>query len=142
MEAATKKRADDRAGRGGRAEELRPTSVAAALAALFVLNLLLRVFYLRYDFVNGDEAIRALTATGVLDGARLYVDIVTDKPPATTFWYAALFALFGRSMKAIHLAATVWNFATATVLYALAARRYDRRTGLWAAAFFVIFSTT
>ena len=142
MEAATKKRVDDRARREGLTEGLRPTSVAAALVALFALNLLLRVFYLRYDFVNGDEAIRALTATGLLDGARLYVDIVTDKPPATTFWYAAVFALFGRSMKAIHLAAAVWNFATAMVLYALAARRYSRRTGLWAAALFIIFSTT
>jgi len=46
--------------------------VLLALAGLFVLNLLLRVFYLRYDFVNGDEGVRALTATRLLDGARLY----------------------------------------------------------------------
>ncbi|HET8676178.1 MAG TPA: hypothetical protein VFO63_10350, partial [Blastocatellia bacterium] len=33
-----------------------------ALAGIFILNLLLRVFYIRYDFVNGDEGVRALTA--------------------------------------------------------------------------------
>jgi hypothetical protein len=73
---------------------------------IFALNLLLRVFYLRFDFVNGDEGVRAITAARMLEGARLYADIVTDKPPGTTFFYAGVFALFGRSMKAVHLAAT------------------------------------
>ena len=34
-----------------------PRRIGLAFAALFLLNLLLRVFYLRYDFVNGDEAV-------------------------------------------------------------------------------------
>src|SRR4030095_7504060 len=71
-----------------------------ALIALFFLNLLLRVFYIRYDFVNGDEGIRALTAVRMLEGARLYADVVTDKPPGASLFYAAVFALFGRNMKA------------------------------------------
>jgi len=112
-----------------------------ALAGLFVLNLLLRVFYLRYDFVNGDEGVRALTAIRMLDGARLYADVVTDKTPGASFFYAAVFALFGPSMKAVHLAATVWNFATSLVVYAAAARFYGKRTALWSALFFVYFST-
>jgi 4-amino-4-deoxy-L-arabinose transferase-like glycosyltransferase len=110
-------------------------------AGIFVLNLLLRVFYLRYDFVNGDESVRALTATGLLDGARLYVDIVTDKPPGTTFFYATVFALFGRHMAAVHLAAAVWNFFTSIIIYLTAKRIYGRRVGLWAALLFVYFST-
>jgi 4-amino-4-deoxy-L-arabinose transferase-like glycosyltransferase len=112
-----------------------------ALAAVFVLNLLLRVFYVRYDFVNGDEAMRALTALGLLEGGRLYVDVVTDKPPGTTFFYAATFAAFGPSMAAVHLAAIVWNFCTALAVFLAAARLYDRRIGLWAATIFVYFST-
>ncbi|MEW6213150.1 MAG: glycosyltransferase family 39 protein, partial [Acidobacteriota bacterium] len=111
-------------------------------AAIFVLNLLLRVFYLRFDFVNGDEGVRALTATRMLEGARLYADIVTDKPPGATLFYAAVFALAGRSMTAVHLAATLWNFATATVLYLAAARLYGRREGIWAAVMMVYFSAT
>lgn len=112
-----------------------------AFAGLFVLNLLLRVFYLRYDFVNGDEGVRALTATQLLDGARLYADVVTDKPPGVTLFYAAVFALAGRSMKAVHLAATLWNFATAMVVYFTTARLHGKRVALWAALLFVYFTT-
>ncbi len=115
--------------------------VLLAFAGLFVLNLLLRVFYLRYDFVNGDEGVRALTATRLLEGARLYADVVTDKPPGATLFYAAVFALAGRSMKAVHLAAALWNFATAIVVYFTAARIYGKRVALWAALLFVYFTT-
>jgi 4-amino-4-deoxy-L-arabinose transferase-like glycosyltransferase len=112
-----------------------------AFAGLFLLNLLLRVFYIRYDFVNGDEGVRALTAVRMLEGARLYADVVTDKPPGASLFYAAVFAALGRSMKAVHLAAIVWNFATAVVTYLIAARFYNRRVALWAALLFVYFST-
>ena len=112
-----------------------------AFAALFLLNLLLRVFYLRYDFVNGDEGVRALTAVRMLEGARLYADVVTDKPPGASLFYAAVFLLFGRSMKAVHAAAIVWNFATSLVVYVIAFRFYPKRLGLWAAFLFVYFST-
>ena len=112
-----------------------------ALGGLFVLNLLLRVFYLRYDFVNGDEGVRALTAVRMLEGARMYVDVVTDKPPGASLFYAAVFTIFGRSMKAVHLAATVWNFGTALIVFLIASRFYSRRVGLWAALLFVYFST-
>src|SRR6185369_12985934 len=86
--------------------------LASALVGIFLLNLLLRVFYIRYDFVNGDEGVRALSAVRMLEGARLYADVVTDKPPGASLFYAAVFALFGRSMNAVHLAAIVWNFVT------------------------------
>jgi len=115
--------------------------LALALVGIFLLNLLLRVFYIRYDFVNGDEGVRALSAVRMLEGARLYADVVTDKTPGASLFYAAVFALFGRSMKAVHLAAIVWNFATSVVVYFIAARFYNKRAGLWAALLFVYFST-
>jgi 4-amino-4-deoxy-L-arabinose transferase-like glycosyltransferase len=115
--------------------------VMLALGGLFLLNLLLRVFYIRYDFVNGDEGVRALSAVQMLDGARLYADVMTDKPPGASLFYAAVFAMFGRSMKAVHLAATVWNFGTSIIVFLTASRFYNRRTGLWAALLFVYFST-
>lgn len=129
------------AGGGVTVELIKPARVFWCLAGLFLLNLLLRLFYLRYQFVNGDETVRALTAVSLLDGARLYQDIVTDKPPGATFFYATVFALFGRSMQAVHVAAAIWNFATAAVLYLAAARGYGKRAGLWAALLFVYFST-
>jgi 4-amino-4-deoxy-L-arabinose transferase-like glycosyltransferase len=115
--------------------------VMLAFAGLFLLNLLLRVFYVRYDFVNGDEGVRALTASQMLEGARLYAEVVTDKPPGASLFYAAVFAGVGRSMKAVHLAAIVWNFATSVVVYLIASRFYTKRAGLWAALFFVYFTT-
>lgn len=121
--------------------EITPGQVALAVGGLFLLNLLLRVFYIRYDFVNGDEGVRALSAVQMLEGARLYADVVTDKPPGASFFYAAVFAMFGRSMKAVHLAATVWNFGTSVVVFLIASRFYNRRLGLWAALLFVYFST-
>ena len=115
--------------------------VVWAFCAICLLNIALRVFYLRYDFVNGDEGVRALTATQLLDGARLYSDVVTDKPPGTTLFYAMVFALFGRSMKAVHMTATFWNFVTSIFIYLTARLAYSRRIGLWAALLFVYFST-
>ncbi|MBI3649911.1 MAG: glycosyltransferase family 39 protein [Acidobacteria bacterium] len=120
----------------------RPPALLVFFAALFMVNLLLRVFYLRYQFVNGDEAVRALTATGLLDGARLYVDLVTDKPPGATWFYAAVFALFGRRMVAVHLAAAGWNFLTAIVVCKTAAMVYGKRAGYLAAGLFVYFSNS
>lgn len=118
-----------------------PGQLMLAIGGLFLLNLLLRVFYIRYDFVNGDEGVRALTAVRMLEGARLYADVLTDKPPGASLFYAAVFTVFGSSMKAVHLAATVWNFGTAVVIYLTGARFYTRRIGLWAALLFVYFST-
>ena len=112
-----------------------------AFGGLFLLNLLLRVFYIRYDFVNGDEGVRALSAVRMLEGARLYVDVATDKPPGASLFYAAVFTMFGRSMKAVHLAATVWNFGTALIVFLITSRFYTSRIGLWAALLFVYFST-
>jgi 4-amino-4-deoxy-L-arabinose transferase-like glycosyltransferase len=122
-------------------QELTRLQVFLALAGILFLNLLLRVFYLRYDFVNGDEGVRALAATQLLDGARLYADVVTDKPAGATLFYATVFALFGRSMKAVHLAAAAWNFITSLVIYLIGARFLSKRAGLWAALLFVYFST-
>lgn len=121
--------------------EITPAQLMLAFAGLFILNLLLRVFYIRYDFVNGDEGVRALTAVRMLEGARLYADVVTDKPPGASLFYAATFLLFGASMKAVHAAAIVWNFATSVVVYLAASRFLTRRLGLWAALLFVYFST-
>jgi 4-amino-4-deoxy-L-arabinose transferase-like glycosyltransferase len=121
--------------------EITPAQLTVAFAGLFLLNLLLRIFYLRYDFVNGDEGIRALTAVRMLEGARLYADVVTDKPPGASLFYAAVFVVFGLSMKAVHSAAIVWNFATSVVVYLIGAHWFNRRIGLWAALLFVYFST-
>ena len=106
-----------------------------------MFNLVLRAFYLRYNFVNGDEAVRALTAVGWLDGGRLYLDVITDKPPGATMFYSMIFRLFGHSMPAVHLGGIIWNFLTTLAVFAAGLIYGGRRLGLWASLIFVYFST-
>ena len=82
-----------------------------------------------------------MTAVQLLDGARLYVDAITDKPPGATLFYASIISVFGRSMIAVHLAAVVWNFVTAVVVYLIGSRLFDKKTGIIAAFLFVYFGT-
>jgi hypothetical protein len=121
--------------------DLSRRAAALAMFGVFLINLALRVFYTRYLFVNGDEAIRALTALRVLDGGRLYVDVMTDKPPGATLFYLAVLAVFKHSMAAVHIAAALWVFATAVALYCIARRFYSRWTAVWASLLLVYFST-
>ncbi|HUK91410.1 MAG TPA: glycosyltransferase family 39 protein, partial [Blastocatellia bacterium] len=114
--------------------------IYAAMTGIFLVNILLRCFYARYQFINGDEAVRALTALRMLEGGRLYVDVVTDKPPGASLFYLAVLAVFKHNMAAVHFAAILWNFGTAAILYRIGARFYSRSTGLWAALLFVLFS--
>src|SRR5215813_7875559 len=129
-------------GNNGQGSRVTGRFVLFAMLGIFAVNLLLRIFYVRYEFVNGDEAVRALTALGVLRGDRLYVDIITDKPPGTTLFYAGVLSFFNHSMPAVHIAAILWNFLTAAAVYILGARFYSRKTGLWAALLFVYFSAS
>src|SRR5262249_38577981 len=129
-------------GNYGQGSQVTGRFVLFAMLGIFAVNLLLRIFYVRYQFVNGDEAVRALTALGVLRGERLYVDIITDKPPGTTLFYAGVLSFFNHSMPAVHIAAILWNFLTAAAVYILGARFYSRKTGLWAALLFVYFSAS
>lgn len=136
MSPETKAKADNESG-----ITITPAQLALAFAGLLLLNVLLRVFYLRYDFVNGDEGVRALTAVRMIEGARLYADVVTDKPPGASLYYLAVFSIFGRSMKAVHAVTIVWSFATSLIVYLIGARLNGRRMGLAAALFFVYFGT-
>src|SRR5262249_26914214 len=129
-------------GNNGQGSRVTGRFVLFAMLGIFAVNLLLRIFYVRYQFVNGDEAVRALTALGVLRGDRLYVDIITDKPPGTTLFYAGVLSFFNHNMAAVHIAVILWNFLTATAVYILGARFYSRKTGLWAALLFVYFSAS
>src|SRR5262245_26652216 len=133
---------DSCVGDNGKSIQATERFVFFAMLGIFAVNLLLRIFYVRYQFVNGDEAVRALTALGVLRGERLYVDIITDKPPGTTLFYAGVLSFFNHSMPAVHIAAILWNFLTAAAVYILGARFYSRKTGLWAALLFVYFSAS
>lgn len=113
----------------------------AALCGLFALNFLLRIPYIRYDFLNGDEGIRALTALRMLGGGGLYADVITDKPPGATLFYLIVLRIFPHSMPAVHVAAILWNFCTALVIYAVCRKMFSMRAALWAALLFVYFST-
>src|SRR6266851_2225146 len=55
-----------------------------------------------------------------------------SKPPLVAWLIALTTALFGDGEFAVRLAAPLLHAATAGIVYAIAARLYDRRTGFWA----------
>jgi len=56
-----------------------------------------------------------------------------SKPPLVAWLIALTTGLFGESEFAIRLAAPLLHAGTAIFVYAIAARLYDRRVGLWSA---------
>jgi len=107
--------------------------------ALLVLLLLgafaLRVHYLAHDRFHADEALYAGWALRILDDDPLLLDEPVDKPPLYLYLLAASMRLFGTSEIAArwpNVAASMLNVA---LLYRLARRLYDRKTGHWAALF-------
>src|SRR6266568_1623177 len=60
-----------------------------------------------------------------------------SKPPLVAWLIALTTAAFGDSEFAIRLAAPLLHAATAGIVYAIASRLYDRRTGFWAALAYV-----
>ncbi len=56
-----------------------------------------------------------------------------SKPPLVAWLIAATTGLFGEDELAIRLAAPLLHFATSFVIYGIATRLYDPRTGFWSA---------
>jgi len=104
---------------------------------LLVLLLLgafaLRVHYLAHDRFHADEALYAGWALRILDDDPLLLDEPVDKPPLYLYLLAGSMRLLGTSEVAArwpNLSASMLNVA---LLYRLARRLYDRKTGHWAA---------
>lgn len=92
---------------------------ALALATL-VAAVLLRVPSLSEPRWYGDEGIFAAIAQNLRDGRTLYADAWDNKPPLIFLTYAAIQAVFGNSVAALHAVTSVVVLGTQVVVMAVA----------------------
>lgn len=113
--------------------------------ALFVMAVLLvlRAWSFANPIVDVDEPQFAGFAHALLDGGVPFVSSVDTKPLGVYWFFAAIFAIFGRhSMEAVHLATAFWVGLTSLFCFRIGRRLYSAGAGFWAALFYAIFSTT
>lgn len=104
---------------------------------------LVLAFALRYASLfeprwYGDEGIFAGVATNIREGRTLYAQAWDNKPPLIFYTYAAVQTVFGSSVFALHLWATVSVLATQVAVMAVAALVFGRRQALVAGVVFAI----
>jgi 4-amino-4-deoxy-L-arabinose transferase-like glycosyltransferase len=118
--------------------EWRTAAFVAACGLLLALAFLLRVPSLAEPRWYRDEGIFAAVAHDVRQGQVLYAGAWDNKPPLIFYTYAAIQALFGSGVFALHLVTTVAVLATMTAVMAIALRLYGRVAALSAGGVFAV----
>lgn len=108
----------------------------AWLTLLAVASLATRLPFLRYPFLNVDEAVHLVGSWELLRGGRLYVDFADNKPPLVHVFYAVAQILFGDGILAVRLLAAL-ALTPLTALGASAFFGHGRRGQAAALAFIV-----
>jgi hypothetical protein len=98
-----------------------PSSLGWLFASLF-LAFLFRLPSFPFSVIDWDESTFAIMGDSVMRGHLPYTELTDNKPPLIFLFFAAIQALFGKSLLAIRLAATVLTALTAW-LCVLTARR-------------------
>lgn len=109
-------------------------SVTTLLVALFVRIRLLEIPLER------DEGEYAYAGQLLLQGIAPYSLVYNMKFPGTYLAYAAVMAIFGETIRGVHLGLLVVNAATAVLLFLLGKRLFDSRGGIVAATCYVVLS--
>jgi 4-amino-4-deoxy-L-arabinose transferase-like glycosyltransferase len=118
----------------------RVTTGAPAALVLAALTIAIRLPLLALAQPIDDEVNYSVVARQLIDGGRLYVDVVERRPPLTFWLYSAVFRIFGEdNWLALHAVALVWVLLTMFALYVLAARLFGTRSGFMAAALYSVF---
>ncbi len=120
-----------------------PGWLTVALASgSILLALALRYASLYEPRWYGDEGIFAAVATNMREGRSLYAQAWDNKPPLIFVTYAAIQSLFGTSVFALHLTATISVVATQATVMAIGAMLYGPRRGVAAGAVFALAMCT
>jgi len=93
-----------------------PLAEVVFVILLCAIPVLLYLPFLGTPFER-DEGVYATIAQGVLDGKVPYRDLFDNKPPLVYAWYSASFLLFGESVIAPRLLASLCLSATALAVY-------------------------
>lgn len=109
-----------------------------------LMVVLFLIFSIRKNYFNipfeRDEGSYAYAGKIILDGAIPYIDIGSQRLDGVFYSYALLVAVFGYSVKALHIAFLVMNMASVSMLFFLTRKLSNNITGLAAAAFFALLS--
>src|SRR5437879_1646176 len=87
-----------------------------------------------------DEGEFAYAGQMILRGIPPYHFAYNMKLPGTYAAYAAIMSVFGQTVRGIHLGLLAVNLATIVLLYLLARRLFDEKTGAMAAACYALLS--
>ena len=102
------------------------------------------MLYFRFNLLNipfdRDEGEYAYAGQQILQGNLPYDVIYNMKFPGVYYMYASVFAVFGESVAAIRLTGLFMHLATTFFLFGCVSFLFSKRTGIYAAATFLIIS--
>jgi 4-amino-4-deoxy-L-arabinose transferase-like glycosyltransferase len=100
----------------------------------------LRSLTLKAEIIQVDESDFAAQGQIWASGGMPYIDFVEKKPPLSYAFYAAVFAIAGWNMLAVHVFMLFWIALTAFGLHKIAGIIGFARAGPWAAVMYVMWS--
>ena len=111
-----------------------------AWIVVIVLAAIIRLPYVLDNRQVIDESYYSTIGIEVLNGGQPYVAAIDRKPPLLFYSYAGFFWLVGKyNFIGLHVLSFLWALATMGVLFVIARRLFDWRTGIVAAFFYAVF---
>lgn len=110
-----------------------------ALLAIMALLVIMRIHFLDEPFER-DEGGYAYMAQRFLKGDLIYRDYWESRPPGIVFIYALIFKLYGENLTAIRVFSIYTGLLSVLLVYLLAEKLFNRRTGYLSALLYAIFS--
>ena len=107
---------------------------------LAAITLLVRLPFFFPDVLDPDEGTFILMGQDILDGNLPYEKLWDIKPPLLPYCFAAMIALFGKTIPAVRFGGALCVLMAAFLVYLLGERLKNSRTGFVAGVLFIIFS--
>jgi hypothetical protein len=105
---------------------------------------LLLIFIIRSNFVNvpfeRDEGSYAYCGKILLNGAIPFKDIGSQRLPGVFYCYAVIVAVFGYTLKSLHIAFMVINLISAVLIFFIARKLFNNLSAIAAAIFWALLS--
>ncbi len=109
--------------------------------AVLLLTFLLRLPSLFEPPWYDDEGIYAAVANSLLNGQRLYTEVLDNRPPGIYLLYAVIIGVFGPNLAFIKLAAILSVIGSQLTLVRIGSNMWSRRAGLIAALLLGVLSS-